>query len=559
MTMTCRKKHWLILVCSFIATIITSGSTFAQSCELSGDMTISGNFIVGPVTLNLGGGQTGDLDVYVENVDFGDRCPVQVLNDMAALWQSMYQDYVDRGMTQANIRRLYDSIAGLPGSGSYSFSSWGACSYIALEKRIYCGGGQGEGYKYYMAHENMHGWEFEYAESYDGIRFYQAFTHFTNLVYHAYSEAPGTLSGVHNNQGWSLDYLAYGLQNEAEWGSQIFVDWVRGTAGEQVWPYAVANHPSYVAFFDCLWQSDESLETCMEPLDLSLEFASYNPLIDPPQLVESVVDLPSGGSETIAFAQEDSRAIWNVCFDRYKQTATEDDHAVLQGFIDRVAPDLADDASRHYSLMYADANHDGTYDWLCSYTGPGPSGIGNGSYLWNPDNRHGTWSFLMSGKGPADYVEYKPDPFLELPSINGSLAVPPYREWQGRYGSANGAGSFAPHDNHFPWYPVFSANMPSGVDTDRDSLLPGRPLLQANYPNPFQQSTRIAFDLAEPGLLELSVFDMLGKRVATLANGWFSAGTHELDWDASAHPSGLYVYRLQIRDLSVSKSLTLLR
>ena len=520
-------------------------------------MSISGSYVKGPVSLNLGDGETGIMDVYVENVDFGQRCPVQVFRDMASLWQSLYDDYVNRGMTKANIRRLYDSIAGEAGSGSYSLSSFGACGYNGLEKRIYCGGGTDDGYKYFMAHENMHGWEFEYGSSFDGIRFHQAFTHFANLVYHAYTDAPGSLSGVHNDQPWAVNYLNYGLQNEAEWGSEIFVDWLRGTAGSNVWPYAAAHQPGYVSFFDCLWLSDDSLESCMGPLNLALEFASHNPLLDPPR-VESTVDLPSGDSSTITFSEEDSEAIWDVCFDRYKGTATDSDHAVLQGFIDQVAPDLADDASRHYELMFADANHDGTYDWLCKYSGPGPQGIGNGGYLWNVDNRHGTWTFVVSGKGPSDYVEYIPDPYLELPSINGSLAQPQYREWQGQYGSANGAGRFAARD-FYAWYPHFSANMPSGVDAQAIDILPQRVALHQGFPNPFQGSTRIAFDIPEPSRVTLVVYDVLGRRITTLADGWLTAGSHEREWVAGNLPSGLYAYALQVDTRVVTRTVMLIR
>ncbi len=70
-----------------------------------------------------------------------------------------------------------------------------------------------------------------------------------------------------------------------------------------------------------------------------------------------------------------------------------------------------------------------------------------------------------------------------------------------------------------------------------------------NYPNPFNPTTIISFELPEDAFVTLKVFDVLGREVATLANGvQFEAGNHELEFDASSASSGLangiYFYHL---------------
>ena len=64
------------------------------------------------------------------------------------------------------------------------------------------------------------------------------------------------------------------------------------------------------------------------------------------------------------------------------------------------------------------------------------------------------------------------------------------------------------------------------------------------YPNPFNPTTSIRFELRESGVIDLTVFDVTGRAVRSLAAGAFAAGTHEIVFEAGDLPSGLYVYRL---------------
>jgi hypothetical protein len=68
--------------------------------------------------------------------------------------------------------------------------------------------------------------------------------------------------------------------------------------------------------------------------------------------------------------------------------------------------------------------------------------------------------------------------------------------------------------------------------------------LMGNYPNPFNPATTIEFSLNHADFVELSVFDVSGRHVATLVDGYRDAGVHEVTFDAAGMASGLYVYRL---------------
>jgi len=89
--------------------------------------------------------------------------------------------------------------------------------------------------------------------------------------------------------------------------------------------------------------------------------------------------------------------------------------------------------------------------------------------------------------------------------------------------------------------------------------LPQESRLEQNYPNPFNPTTAISFELRAASFVSLRVYDTAGRLVATLVNGWRSAGTHELTFDASNLPSGMYVYRIQADDWSDSGKMVLLK
>ncbi|MCY3999502.1 MAG: zinc-dependent metalloprotease [Bacteroidetes bacterium] len=83
--------------------------------------------------------------------------------------------------------------------------------------------------------------------------------------------------------------------------------------------------------------------------------------------------------------------------------------------------------------------------------------------------------------------------------------------------------------------------------------------LDEAYPNPFNPATSITYGIPESGDVKLMVYDIWGRQVSELINGFRSAGYHNVLFDASHLPSGIYFYRLQSGSFVTSKKITLLK
>ncbi|TVQ71837.1 MAG: T9SS C-terminal target domain-containing protein [Balneolaceae bacterium] len=96
-----------------------------------------------------------------------------------------------------------------------------------------------------------------------------------------------------------------------------------------------------------------------------------------------------------------------------------------------------------------------------------------------------------------------------------------------------------------------------GHDPSREIPLTTR--LHANYPNPFNPSTILSFDLHESGQVRVSIYDALGRRIAILTDTRMDAGRHELTWDAARLASGMYLVRLETRHTTQTRQVMLLK
>ncbi len=83
--------------------------------------------------------------------------------------------------------------------------------------------------------------------------------------------------------------------------------------------------------------------------------------------------------------------------------------------------------------------------------------------------------------------------------------------------------------------------------------------LEQNYPNPFHSSTSISYTLPAPANIQLEVFDVLGRRVATLVSETQDRGQHVATWDASSLASGMYLYRLTSDNHTATRQLVIVR
>ena len=78
-------------------------------------------------------------------------------------------------------------------------------------------------------------------------------------------------------------------------------------------------------------------------------------------------------------------------------------------------------------------------------------------------------------------------------------------------------------------------------------MIPGKFELNHNYPNPFNPTTTIPFDLPEASRVKILIYDLAGREVAVPANGFYPAGSHQVTFDGSGLPSGMYFIRAQMK------------
>lgn len=103
------------------------------------------------------------------------------------------------------------------------------------------------------------------------------------------------------------------------------------------------------------------------------------------------------------------------------------------------------------------------------------------------------------------------------------------------------------NDGHSNWI-IFNSPTPGAMNsgTSINDLLPMTTVLYPNYPNPFNPTTSINFQIAIHGFINLSIYDLAGRQVEILLNENYNAGTYHTNWNAAAMPSGVYLAVLKI-------------
>ena len=94
---------------------------------------------------------------------------------------------------------------------------------------------------------------------------------------------------------------------------------------------------------------------------------------------------------------------------------------------------------------------------------------------------------------------------------------------------------------------------------DGHEQLPNRFLLEQNYPNPFNPVTTIHYQLPTATFVSLEIFDLLGRKIATLVDDKNAPGKYEVKWDGSRNPSGIYFYGFRAGNFRETKKLLLLK
>ncbi|MCF7803310.1 MAG: DUF4957 domain-containing protein [Candidatus Marinimicrobia bacterium] len=98
-----------------------------------------------------------------------------------------------------------------------------------------------------------------------------------------------------------------------------------------------------------------------------------------------------------------------------------------------------------------------------------------------------------------------------------------------------------------------------GVQDETEDGLPVAYELQQNYPNPFNPTTTIRFALPQAGQTTITVYNVMGQRVATLMNKKLEAGSYSVEFDGTGLASGMYFYRLRSGDFTKVNKMLLLK
>ncbi len=90
-------------------------------------------------------------------------------------------------------------------------------------------------------------------------------------------------------------------------------------------------------------------------------------------------------------------------------------------------------------------------------------------------------------------------------------------------------------------------------------LAPDMASLLQNAPNPFNPETEIRFDVSQEAFVNVSVYNTIGQKIATLVDNYVSPGIHSVQWNAADNPSGIYFYRLESNGSAQTRRMLLLK
>lgn len=173
--------------------------------------------------------------------------------------------------------------------------------------------------------------------------------------------------------------------------------------------------------------------------------------------------------------------------------------------------------------------------------------------------------------GPIErYSNFPLNPLQKLRIDGISQMVPAYAPYgQYNYLAFVGSYPYAVDSAEFPFTVVQGSlsgqnqsgwNLYGWFENGNDAAtIPGKPIISANYPNPFNAVTTITFDLARSGNTSLEIFNLAGQKVETLLDGNIEAGRHEIRWDASRYASGVYFYKITADGEQLVQRMTLLK
>ncbi len=120
------------------------------------------------------------------------------------------------------------------------------------------------------------------------------------------------------------------------------------------------------------------------------------------------------------------------------------------------------------------------------------------------------------------------------------------------------ASSVTAEISHFSHIVGSNASSVTGIK-EQTKNMPLQFALKQNYPNPFNPSTNITYELPKSSFVQLTVYNILGEKIATLVNATKDAGVHSVQFNAGNITSGLYIYQLKAGNVTLSRKMMLLK
>ncbi|HEX2982363.1 MAG TPA: T9SS type A sorting domain-containing protein [Ignavibacteriales bacterium] len=163
------------------------------------------------------------------------------------------------------------------------------------------------------------------------------------------------------------------------------------------------------------------------------------------------------------------------------------------------------------------------------------------------------------GKNPAGVRMYNPDNGICYDGINGAAAV---NKNSGAESTIEALLTLQAIES-VP-YAAQQFNSIIEIATDGGMNTPENFALSNNYPNPFNPSTTIEYQVSRPSHISISIYNVLGENVITLINAYHNAGSYRVLWDGKNESganvsSGIYFYKMTLENRSLTKNMILLK
>jgi cyanophycinase len=163
-------------------------------------------------------------------------------------------------------------------------------------------------------------------------------------------------------------------------------------------------------------------------------------------------------------------------------------------------------------------------------------------------------SVSLTGLIPAIIVDATETSFVDSSTYNATSSIG-HRQV---VAMNNLRYSLTTYDNASYSFTDRKFNFTTGFNSD-DIIQPYNTFLFQNYPNPFNPKTNISFQIPATSLVQINIYDVLGRKIYTLINEIVTTGRYNLSFDASELPSGIYFYHLLTNNRSLIKKMILLK